>query len=256
MAAVVVAATEGSNIMQLTASAVAAHNVIHNGLAASAIATLGGSILARQSEAQEAIQKNMKEDDDASSVLSSVSSSDLSSLDSEEDDNVKRPTKRRCKNVGTPETSVDERTTKGAGRKMIIKEGQSAFDVVDRKEYFESGLYSGATNSSSGKTRVKRTAKSIGRLSRPLEEIVQNFTFGLPLHHGKTLLEQGRDFRLPWDILNDFDLAYLPETPEGLRYRSDALDRVGRQMKPTAYKHISQSEHIEKSRRQETILTM
>lgn len=246
-AAAIVTGHSAGDIVKLTAAAVVAHNAFNDGLATS-IATLGNSSAAMDSLALgHALQHRME--DEASSVLSSVPSSDLSSVASEDDSEVQPPLKRRRRNARTPPTSMDEPTAKRGTIKKTVKAGPTEEDVVDRKTYFEAGLYSGATNSHNNARRVKsQRAFTSGtqRLSRSIEDIVHDFKLDLPLFYGQTLLEQQRDFRLPWDIINDFDLSYLPETPEGLKYRSDALDRVGRQMKPTFYKHISQSKSLKR----------
>jgi hypothetical protein len=193
-----------------------------------------------ESENKSADSAHMDHQDDVSSGLSSVDSSDLSSVeDSEDEAHANRAVgKRRRRNRSTPPSSVGEYTK----RRKAVKSGPTEYDVPDRKTYFEAGLYSGATNNAGGtRGRVKRTAKIADKLSKPREEVIQSFKFNLPMFHGMTILGQNRDFRLPWDILNDFDLSRLPDTPEGLIFRSSALDRFGRQKKPPAYKHISQS---------------
>lgn len=248
--AAMVASAASVDTVRLTTSIMSAHNAL-NGTMASSIASLPAKLLGPattgEREAGDAVIQPEQDDDSISSVLSSVPSSDLSSLDSEDDVSAKRLVKRRRKNILTPPTSLDEPGSKRTHKRKLIREGPSEYDVEDRKEYLEAGLYSGATNSTGTGSRVKmqrRSTSGKGRLSRSLEEIAKDFRLGLPLYHGMSLLQQERDFRLPWDIRNDFDLSCLPETAEGVKYRSDAWDRIGRQKTPTPYKQISQSELV------------
>lgn len=243
------AAPVALDAVMLTTAAMNAHNALGGRLASSILGSsraMPGAVSDSTGGIMKQLEGARREDDDGSSVLSSVPSSDLSDLSSEDGDSPRKPVKRRRKNMLTPPTSVDEPNSKRANGRKLIREGPTEYDVEDRKEYFEAGLYSGATNNlgkNAGRAKMQRriTAKGAVRLSRPLEEVVENFKFGLPLFHGLTLLQQERDFRLPWDIRNDFDLSCLPETAEGLTFRSDAWDRVGRQKKPAPYKQISQS---------------
>lgn len=118
---------------------------------------------------------------------------------------------------------------------------QSEYDVKDRKEYLDAGLYAPIRgNSQPGRQARAKQAKS-GRLVRTVAEIAANFRMDLPLHHGLAVMEQKRDFRLPYDVLNDFDLSKLPDTVEGTAFRSDALDRVGQHEDPTNYRPIKTS---------------
>lgn len=238
------AALTAGEVVMLTTSVMNAHDAL-TASAGSSIAGFQPSMAACAVLDKVGVSsQNRETEDDASSILSSVPSSDLSDLDSEED-TLRRPLKRRRKNMLTPPTSVDEPTSKRVYGRKAIREGPSEYDVEDRKEFFEAGLYSGATNTMNNNGRVKMqrrsAAKGTGRLLRPIEEIVKDFKLGLPLFHGLKLLEEKREFRLPWDIRNDFDLSCLPESAEGLKFRSDAWDRVGRQKKPAPYKQISQS---------------
>ena len=195
----------------------------------------------------------------ASSALTALSS------DAEADEAVAAaevvkaaPKQRKNRADGsTPPTSADgssqqkRKKTGASGLRASQGPGKSEYEVKDRKAYLDAGLYNAAVNAASGQKqqpgRLARTA-SVNRSkpARPskatLEAMARTFTWELPLHHGATLLEQHRDFRLPWDILNDFDLSRLPDTVEGVAYRSDALDRMSEWKHPAPYKQIKQSE--------------
>ena len=195
---------------------------------------------------------------DASSALSALSS-DTEADEAAAAEVVKSAPKQRKKRAdgSTPPTSADgssqqKRKKLGAsGLRASQGPGKSEYEVKDRKAYLDAGLYNAAVNAASGQKqqpgRLARTA-SVNRSkpARPskatLEAMARTFTWELPLHHGATLLEQSRDFRLPWDILNDFDLSRLPDTVEGVAYRSDALDRMSEWKHPAPYKQIKQSE--------------
>lgn len=253
--AAMLASPLATSALDLTEQAILIHNAIHTTSATTATViaeNLAPEVTLFASKASASDIQDLSQSssgpahhrDDASSALSSVPSSDLSSLSSDED--AKPARKRRRKVYSTPGTSIDEPSRKSSNMQLSFKPSMCDYDTVDRKDYLRAGLYSGATNSMSGTGRVKSQqkvdAKGRIQLSRPIDEITRTFKFGIPLFHGESLLGQHRTFRLPWDILSDFDLSRLPETPEALRHRSDALDRVGTQMKPTSYKSISQSE--------------
>ena len=176
---------------------------------------------------------------DASSALSSL----LSSLSSEDEESAPI-VKRRRKNTSNPPILIDEmHPRKRAPGKRGGKAIQLEADVPDRKEYLFQGLYAPLRQGAgSGRDQRKNSIKPPkAKLFRSRDEISQNFKFDLPLHYGETLLEEQRIFRLPWDVLQDFDLARLPESVEGLAFRSDALDRIGRYKIPTFYRKIPNS---------------
>jgi len=216
---------------------------------------------------------------------SSEMSSELSDLDIDNTvavpvttSSMKKVVKRRRRASGgsTPPTSVDDDDAAPPlaskkvkmpasyrhGKQALVDRSKLPFpeeDVQDRKEYLQVGLYalvqpkSSQTSSSRVQKRQKTaastsTSKPAKLSAKTVEHISSTFTWGLPLHYGATILEQQRTFRLPWDVLSDFDLSRLPDTPEGVAFRSDALDRIGKQKVPTFYKNISQNKYTERQR--------
>jgi hypothetical protein len=173
----------------------------------------------------------------ASSALSSLASSDS------EDSTAPPPTKRR-KNQSTPPTSIDEPrpNNKRAPGKRGAKAVQSEYDVKNRKAYLDAGLYASTRGSTQPGRQARAKQVKNARLLKTVAEIAASFRMDLPLHHGLAVIEQRRDFRLPYDILNDFDLSKLPDTVEGTAYRSDALDRIGQYENPTTFRPIKTSE--------------
>lgn len=212
--------------VDLTASAIALHQ---QSLAADAVAVAAAAVTAA------AIAVRPRATSDASSALSSVASSSAS------------PPAKRWKGQSTPPTSIDEpRPSKRAAGRRGGRAIQSEYDVKDRKEYLDAGLYAPTRgNSQPGRAaRVKQAKANTGRLLKTVAEIAANFRMELPQQDGLTVMQEQRDFRLPCDILNDFDLSRLPDTVEGTAYRSDALDRLGQDEWPTTYRTIKQSESI------------
>jgi hypothetical protein len=180
---------------------------------------------------------------DASSDLSSILSS-LEDSDSSEDDAP--AAKRRRKNQSTPPTDIDEPQRKRAPGKRGGRSVQREEDVADRKVYLTQGLYSGVAGNNGIVREQRKQVVAKAHKPKPLtwrdkERISNELRLELPLHHGLALLAEKRDFRLPWDILQDFDLSRLPDTVEGLTFRSDALDRIGLDKTPTWYRSIAQS---------------
>lgn len=155
-------------------------------------------------------------------------------------------------------------------RALLNRRGGRPFeleeDVEDRKVYLTCGLYAPSAHLHNAKPAAIVNEKALGRARRQVtgkdsltasrngpqkgkkkasvltgarrEAAERNFSFGLPIHHGETLLAKQRDFKLPWDILNDFDLGRVPETEEGAQYRAATLDRIGQYKEPGSYKTI------------------
>lgn len=250
-AAVPIAAAMASSAVQNAATILAV-----NAATATAAASLATMIPTKEHQPQQRARSMS----DASSELSSVLS-DTAGSEDDDDDNTgsggAAGNKRRRKNRSTPPTSLDEPRAGAGGhtprKRTYVKRAnraaaawQAEEEVKDRKEYLHQGLYAPSLNR--GVTaREQRKGVMIKQLqpkrlsAKEKAKISDNFKFKLPLHHGATLLEQRRDFRLPWDILQDFDLSRLPDSVEGVAYRSDALDRVGRSKNPTHYREIHQS---------------
>lgn len=209
--------------MDLTTAAIALHDQL---LVANAIAAVATVIANRPRSASS-----------ASSELSSVASSTAT------------PPAKRRKGQSTPTTSIDEPrpNAKRAAGKRGGRAVQSEYDVKDRKDYLDAGLYAPARgNSQPGRAARAKLAKSTsGRLIKTIAEIAGNFRMDLPQQAGLASMDQEREFSLPYDVLNDFDLSRLPDTVEGTVFRSDALDRLGVDEQPTNYRTIKNSELVE-----------
>lgn len=192
-------------------------------------------------------------------TTSVASSSDLSSILSSEDEAPTRK-RQRVKGSNTPPTSVDDDEDDEIVQQRLARKARAAAlriqremeeiaqaeqDVPDRKLYLLAGLYASSNNARGVQSRRKtnkHTAKRGNAVNT--DELAETFKFELPMHHGTTILNEERNFRLPWDIQNDFDLSTLPVTVDGLKFRSDALDRISRQKQPPPFKHIAQSTSV------------
>lgn len=260
--------------MSLTAQAIN----VHDRMSKRARGTVGDALSGRGAGVG---RRSRSDSSSACSIVSSELSDLDEEMETTTSKRSKGAKRRRVSDGSTPPTSVgDDATSEGgcalakkaASNKKVKMPGSynpkgkamdrskmpfPEEDVVDRKEYLQVGLYAAVQPTQPSSSRLqkrqqqdkrKKAAASCsttkqGKLSaKTIETISNSFTWGLPLHYGATLLEQKRIFRLPWDILNDFDLSRLPATPEGIAFRSDALDRIGKQKVPTVYKNIAQSE--------------
>lgn len=178
-------------------------------------------------------------------------SSDLSSVDSSDDEDAVARKKRRRRGSTTPPGSQDgERAQKRvkaraapAKRQRSTRSRQTEEDVPDRKLYLVAGLYSGGQTSVADRSAPRRSSVAISKRGsgRSMNDIAASFVFGLPQSHGLRRIEEDREFALPWDINNDFNLSFLPDTVDGIKFRSDALDRLGADMQHPPYQYLKQS---------------
>jgi hypothetical protein len=90
----------------------------------------------------------------------------------------------------------DNRTPKkGHDDSDIRSRTRDGTDTVIKKHWLTSALYTGSRTSADNSKILGR-----GRKSDPGPEPAKKFKFMLPIFHGKTLMEQQRDFKLPWNL--------------------------------------------------------
>jgi AWS domain len=68
-------------------------------------------------------------------------------------------------------------------------------DVQIKKHWLKSGLYAGSRTTADNSKIIGK-----GRKSDPGAGAGKNFKFALPIFHGKVLIDQRRDFKLPWNL--------------------------------------------------------
>jgi hypothetical protein len=75
------------------------------------------------------------------------------------------------------------------------RESNAGVDTPVKKHWVTSGLYAGARTSADNSKILGK-----GRKSDPGPGAGKKFRFPLPIFHGKHLMEQQRDFKLPWNL--------------------------------------------------------
>ena len=77
----------------------------------------------------------------------------------------------------------------------VTRKSTSEGDVPIKKHWLTSGLYAGSRTSADNSKILGK-----GRKSDPGPGAGKKFKFTLPIFHGKILMDQKRDFKLPWNL--------------------------------------------------------
>ena len=101
--------------------------------------------------------------------------------------------------VGPPPSSKDH-GRRGQGRSKddsdLPRTSSNDTDTPVKKHWLTSGLYAGSRTSADNSKILGKSRKSDpgpGASKKP-------FKFALPIFHGKMLMDQQRDFKLPWNL--------------------------------------------------------
>jgi hypothetical protein len=96
-----------------------------------------------------------------------------------------------------PRKETSHGATKAQDDSVLPAKSQSQEDIAKpmKKRWLTSGLYAGSRTSADN---TKILAK--GRKSDPGPGAGKKFRFTLPIFHGKNLMDQQRDFKLPWNL--------------------------------------------------------
>lgn len=94
-----------------------------------------------------------------------------------------------------PTKDRDLTPKKGHDDSDIRAKSRDRTNTVIKKHWLTSGLYAGSRTSADNSKILGK-----GRKSDPGPGAAKNFKLMLPIFHGKTLMEQQRDFKLPWNL--------------------------------------------------------